>query len=203
MPTMIHDRVSVPEPTPKTHRALADLEKGLAALPPRPAEVGEVVLLCSRLDGNVRWLPSSMSLDAATGFPEDRWHRNRAEGESKYKDLYAGMQVATMEAPIADLIANGQPRYLFGDNLFLELDLSTSNLPTGSRLRIGEATLEVTPVPHNGCKKFHARFGADALRFVAHKERRPLNLRGLYLRIIEGGRVAVGDRVTVLSRLEA
>jgi hypothetical protein len=40
------------------------------------------------------------------------------------------------------LIANRQPLGLFGDSLFLELDLSRENLPTGSRLRIGGATLE-------------------------------------------------------------
>jgi MOSC domain-containing protein YiiM len=54
------------------------------------------------------------------------------------------MQLAVMQQDIADLIANGQPLTLFGDNLFLELDLSTGNLPIGSRLQAGRAILEVT-----------------------------------------------------------
>ncbi len=77
------------------------------------------------------------------------------------------MQIAVMQPDVAALIANGQPLTLFGDALFLELDLSTANLPAGSRLRVGAALLEVTPAPHNGCRKFQARFGAEALRFVS------------------------------------
>ena len=98
------------------------------------------------------------------------------------------------------LIANGQPLTLFGDNLLLELDLSSENVPTGSRLRMGSATLEVTPFPHNGCEKFRDRFGPDALRFVSQKSERARNLRGIYLRVTEEGRTTIGDKVEVLSR---
>ena len=89
---------------------------------------------------------------------------------------------------------------LFGDNLFLDLDLSTENLPPGSRVRVGKAILQVTPVPHNGCRKFRGRFGDNALRFVSKKELRHRNLRGIYMRVLEGGEVSPGDRVEVLSR---
>jgi MOSC domain-containing protein YiiM len=101
---------------------------------------------------------------------------------------------------VARLIANGQPLELFGDNLFLELDLTAANLPVGSRLRIGGAIVEVTPKAHNGCRKFQARFGAEALRFVVEASLRPRNLRGIYMRVLEPGVVSVGDPVDVLSR---
>ena len=78
-----------------------------------------------------------------------------------------------MRHDVAALIANGQPLTLFGDNLFVDLDISTANLPSGTRLRVGEALVEVTPKPHNGCSKFEGRFGADALRFVAPAPTRP------------------------------
>src|SRR4029079_8249763 len=84
--------------------------------------------------------------------------------------------------------------------LFFDLDLSAANLPIGSRLRAGGVLLEVTPKAHNGCHKFKGRFGGDALRFVAPPERRPLNLRGIYLRVVEDGEVAVGDAVEVVMR---
>ena len=108
---------------------------------------------------------------------------------------------AVMQPEVAALIANGQPLTLFGDSLFLELDLSAANLPAGSRLRVGAALLEVTPAPHNGCRKFQARFGQDALRLVCNQEWRHRNLRGIYMQVIEPGAVRPGDSVAVLGRI--
>jgi MOSC domain-containing protein YiiM len=104
-----------------------------------------------------------------------------------------------MQAGVAALIANGQPLELFGDNLFLEFDLSVANTPPGSRVRVGSATLEVTAKPHNGCRKFQVRFGLDALRFVSDPQLRHRNLRGIYMRVLEPGDVSVGDLVEVIT----
>jgi MOSC domain-containing protein YiiM len=84
--------------------------------------------------------------------------------------------------------------------MFLEIDLSDANMPAGTVLKAGGATLEVTPLPHNGCRKFRARFGEGALRLVTMPELRHLNLRGVYLRVIEAGDVAVDDPIHVLRR---
>jgi MOSC domain-containing protein YiiM len=105
-----------------------------------------------------------------------------------------------MEHDVARLIANGQPLELFGDQLFVELDLSRENLPTGTRVRIGTATVEVSPKPHNGCQKFRSRFGTDALRFVARADLRHRNFRGIYVRVVEDGDVRVNDPVEVIDR---
>ena len=127
-----------------------------------------------------------------SGMPGDSWGRQRHPAPEA--------QLAVMQFDVAELIANGQPLPLFGDQLFLELDLSLANLPPGSVLRAGTAGLEVSPEPHNGCRKFRERFGDAALRFVSKPELRHLNLRGIYLRVIEAGEIAVGDPVQVLSR---
>lgn len=64
-------------------------------------------------------------------------------------------------------VAAGKDRWhLSGDQLFIDLDLSTVNLPIGIRLSIGSAMIEVTPLPHSGCKKFVKRFGVEAARLV-------------------------------------
>jgi MOSC domain-containing protein YiiM len=105
-----------------------------------------------------------------------------------------------MRIDVARLFANGQPLFLFGDNLLVDLDLSLANLPTGSRLRLGAAQLEVTPEPHTGCAKFRQRFGADALRFTADRRFRHLRLRGIYLKVVDAGEVALGDSIEVLTR---
>lgn len=187
-------------PDPTTQRALDDLQGALDAMTPSPRERGRVALLNARGPDEGRQDVPSATLTPADGLPEDRWTADRATGEEKYGDDYADMQLATMEIGVAELIANGQPLGLFGDNLFLELDLSDANLPHGSRLRVGNALLEVTPFPHNGCHKFRDRFGADALRLVSDKSLRPRNLRGIYLKVIEEGKVSVGDQVEVISR---
>ncbi len=187
-------------PDPQTHRSLEDLVRGLEALQPSPRDRGRVVLLNARGPDEGRTSVSSATLTPENGLPDDRWAADRAHGEERYGSDYADMQLATMEFSVAELIANGQPVALAGDNLFLELDLSDASLPHGSRLRVGDALLEVTPFPHNGCHKFRDRFGADALRFVSEKSRRPRNLRGIYLKVIEQGKVGVGDQVEVISR---
>jgi MOSC domain-containing protein YiiM len=105
-----------------------------------------------------------------------------------------------MQEGVARLIANGQPLSLFGDSLFLVLDLSSRNLPTGSTLQIGTAVLQVTAKPHNGCRKFRQRFGSDALRFVSTPEFRHLNLRGVYMRVVADGDAGPGDPVRVVAR---
>ncbi|MEO6028044.1 MAG: MOSC domain-containing protein [Candidatus Binatia bacterium] len=161
-------------------------------MPAAPRDAGRVVLLVTRVAGGRRACLDLVRLTADDGMPGDAWKRKTPDKPDA--------QLAVMQADVATLIAHGQPLPLFGDNLFLDLDLSAANLPIGSRVRAGAAVLEVTPKAHNGCVKFKGRFGGDALRFVAHPERRHRNLRGIYLRVVEDGEVGVGDAVTVLRR---
>jgi MOSC domain-containing protein YiiM len=101
---------------------------------------------------------------------------------------------------VAELVAHGQPLTTSGDNLVVELDISAANLPVGTRLRVGEAVVEVTPKPHNGCHKFAKRFGEDALRFVRDPATRHQNLRGMYWQVVAAGEASVGSPIQVLSR---
>lgn len=177
---------------PARHHRFDHLERALAALPSTPQNVGQVTLIVRRGEGGRRETPAWTRLESDGGVPGDAWGRR--------PDPNPEGQLAVMQRDVAELIANGQPLTLFGDNLFLELDLSRNNLPTGTRLRLGTATVVVTPKPHNGCHKFRARFGADALRFVSCPELRHRNLRGIYLRVVEDGEAALGDPVEVVGR---
>ncbi len=179
---------------PARFLTLAELERRLDGLPRAPADAGRVALVVRRGAGGVREVPDQVQLSLDVGVEGDAWGR-RAERDPQ-------MQIAVMQPDVAQLIANGQPLTLFGDSLFLELDLCAANLPAGSRLTVGAALLEVTPAPHNGCRKFNARFGPDALRFVSSKEWRHRNLRGIYMRVIEPGAVRPGDSVAVLGRIQ-
>jgi MOSC domain-containing protein YiiM len=168
-----------------------ELERGLAQLSP-PRDVGTLALVVSRGDDGARATPQRVRLGVETGVPGDAWARDCPEKTDA--------QITVMRVDVARLFANGQDLALFGDNLLVDLDLSTRNLPTGSRLRCGGAVLEVTPEPHTGCLKFRQRVGGDALRLTADARLRDLRLRGIYVKVIEPGEVAVGDRIEVLSR---
>ena len=173
-------------------RTLDDLEQRFSAMPPAQREKGRVVLLVRRGDGGQREALDHADMTPESGMPGDAWGRQRRPSSEA--------QLTVMQANVAELIANGQPLVLFGDNMFLDLDLSVANVPPGSRLRAGSLTLEVTPMPHTGCRKFRERFGDAALRFVSKPQLRELNLRGVYMRVVESGRISVGDPVEVISR---
>jgi MOSC domain-containing protein YiiM len=172
--------------------ALADLEHRLVALQRPPAAKGRVTLVVRKGPGGVRETPERTIVTPEAGVPGDAWGRD--------PDREPDAQLAVMQRDVAELIANGQPLTLFGDNLFFDLDLSRDNLPPGSRVRAGKATLEVSPEPHNGCRKFRARFGDAALRFVSRRDLRPRNLRGIYMRVVEAGEIGPGDDVEVILR---
>ena len=187
---MIIDSASVGDPA--CFRTLDDLALGLRDLREVPADRGTVALIVRRTEHGRREAPDRLRLTPEEGVPGDSW--GRKEGATSES------QITVMQTNVAELIANGQPLTLFGDNLFLDLDLSTPNLPPGSRVRVGAAVLEVTTKPHNGCRKFSGRFGADAIRFAAEPATRFRNFRGIYMRVVEAGEAGPGDFVEVLER---
>ena len=184
-----------PEGDPSRHRPLAELEAGLRALAAAPRDAGRLDLVVRRRADGVRETPERVHLSPDDGVSGDGWSRRPP------RDPQA--QLAVMRRDVAELVANGQPLPVFGDNLFVHLDLSAANLPPGTLLRVGQVVVEVTPKPHNGCIKFKGRFGADALRFVQAPATRDQNLRGIYWRVVEPGEARVGDRVEILSRAPA
>ena len=185
---------TTPDGDAARHLPMDELEQRLATLPPAPKDRGSVEAIFARPGSNQRLGLPRAKLTAADGVPGDRWADKRDEQGEKIPD----QMLAVMQIDIARLIANGQPIGLFGDNLFLDLDLTEANLPVGTRVRVGQALLEVTPEPHDGCRKFKGRFGGDALKLVARKEDRHRNLRGIYFKVVEDGEVAEGDAALVL-----
>ena len=174
---------------PARFRSFDDLERALKALPPAPKERGRVALIVARGADGLRSCLDRVRLEPGRGIPGDAWGRR--------PHLSADGSITAMRRDVAELLANGQPILLAGDQLFVDFDLSAANVPPGTRLRAGTSILEVTPKPHNGCSKFSRRFGPDALRLT--QELRPLNLRGVYLKVVEAGELAAGDALEVLD----
>jgi hypothetical protein len=177
---------------PSRFRTLDELERMMAAQPGAPKDKGQVILVVRKGEGGLRETPERVTLEPGLGLPGDAWGRR--------KDRKEATQLATMQRDVAELVANGQPLALFGDNLFLDLDLSAENLPPGSLVRAGGALLEVTLQHHTPCRKFRARFGDEAFNFVSREDLGHLRLRGIYLRVLEKGEVKPGDLVEVVSR---
>jgi hypothetical protein len=59
------------------------------------------------------------------------------------------MQLNIMNSRVIALVAQNKERWqLAGDQLFIDMDLSAENLPSGTRLAIGPSVIEVTAPPH-------------------------------------------------------
>jgi hypothetical protein len=168
---------------------LDELLAGLEAIGPSPRDVGIVDLIVRRPAAGVREVLQAGSLDPEEGLIGDSW-RTRAARRND-------MQLTIVNARVMRLLTPDRTSWpLAGDQLFVDLDLSTENIPPGMRLVIGEtAVVEVSAVPHTGCGKFVQRFGTDAARFVNSATGTQLRLRGLNAKILASGAIRIGDLI--------
>ena len=176
-------------------RSLAELEAGLAGIVASPADVGHVRLMVRRPASGQREVVDEAALDPDAGLVGDDWSvRGSKRTPDGSSDREA--QVTLMNSRVAELLAGEPERWAAaGDQLYVDMDLSEVNVPSGTLLRIGSAVMAVSATPHTGCAKFAARFGPDALRFVSSPVGRALRLRGLNTTVVESGIVRTGDAI--------
>jgi hypothetical protein len=184
--------------SPMEHRDLATLEAGRDQILASPQNDGTVDLIVRRPVVEERETVAEATLDTVEGLVGDCW-RARGSGSTPDGSANPKAQLTLMNARTAALVAVTPERIpLAGDQFFVDLDLSATNVPAGTRLALGSAVVEVSDEPHLGCRKFMERFGKDAHRFVSSKEARELNLRGVNAFVVTGGIVRTGDRITKL-----
>lgn len=172
-------------------RSAAELAGFEPALRRVPQDVGTLDLVVRRPSEGRREILDVGRLTFADGLVGDRW---RSHGRSPVDS-----QVNVMSSRMVTFLGRDlEHRALAGDQLFIDLDLSHENLPTGTRLAIGEAVIEVSKKPHNGCAKFIRRFGQDAAEFVNSPLGQSLRLRGFNARVVVEGHVRPGDKVVKL-----
>lgn len=182
------------------HLTMAELEAGLDKIRQSPKDEGVLNLIVRRPEPESREVLTVGELDLTEGLFGDSWIKrgsSRTEDGSSHPD----MQLNVMNSRVIALVAQDKERWqLAGDQLFVDMDLSEENLPPGTQLSLGSATIEVTNQPHTGCKKFVARFGLDAMKFVNSPVGKELHLRGINARVVQPGTIQVGDVVRKIEK---
>ena len=179
---------------------MEDLEADMEYILSSPGEEGILRLIVTRPNVDERQVLEEAEMNTETGLEGDSW-KTRAEIKAENTGEFSTVnQINVMNARAAEAVA-GEIRHwkLAGDQLYVDFDISTRNLPAGSLLAIGSAVLRISEKPHTGCGKFKSRFGSDALKFVNSEEGRKNRLRGLNASVFKGGRIRTGDKVFKLK----
>ena len=191
--------VIVPAVAP-VHLDTESLEAGLDEIHQSPRDRGTLELIVRRPVVDGREVLDEVELSLSDGVVGDSWNV-RGSGRTDDGSAHPDMQLNIINARLSRLVGGDDDdvRALSGDQLHLDLDLSTGNLPAWTRLAIGDAVIEITDQPHTGCAKFAARFGKEALRFVNVGAGKELRLRGINAKVVVPGTIRRGDPVTKLS----
>ncbi|MGE0307820.1 MAG: MOSC domain-containing protein [Acidimicrobiia bacterium] len=179
-------------------RTADELIAGLDHIRAAPHSAGVLSLIVRRPAEDQREVLEVGELHPECGLVGDNWSA-RPSSRTPDGSPHPDMQLNIMSTRVVALLAGDDGAWeLAGDQLYVDLDLSSDNLPPRTRLHIGGAVVEVTDQPHRGCAKFTQRFGLEAHRFVNSEIGRELNLRGINARVIIGGLVRRGDMVDVI-----
>jgi MOSC domain-containing protein YiiM len=176
------------------HRTFAEIERVAAEMGNSPTDNGIVEMIVCRPAMYEREVLQLGRLDVTHGLLGDSWERRTGSNAASSPDPLR--QVTVMNSRALASIAGERDRWPHaGDQLLVDLDLSIDNLPAGTRLRIGNAVVEVTEPPHRGCAKFAGRFGADALAWANGTAGRQQRRRGIYVRVLMSGTVRQGEAI--------
>ncbi len=181
------------------HATKEELQAGLPHILASPQDDGVLEAIVIRPEKGQRQDLQSCELSLESGTHGDHWAKGCWKSTEDGRP-HPDVQICIMNARCIALIAGERDRWpLAGDNLFVDLDLRPESLPPGQRLRIGGSVIEITDVPHTGCASFVERYGRAAVVFVNGPKGKSLRLRGIYARVVQDGRVTVGDRITKIS----
>src|SRR5690606_27946732 len=126
------------------HPSLDDLHAGLPTIRQSPFDEGFLKAIVIRPATDERISLDECKLSPELGVHGDNWAAgcwmSLPDGRP-----HPDVQVAIINARTIQLIAGTEGRWpLAGDNLYVDLNLSGENLPSGQHLLIGSAIIEIT-----------------------------------------------------------
>ena len=180
------------------HLSMTELNAGMEYIREAPNDNGILKMIVRRPAADEREVISEAELNLEEGLVGDTWKvrfsRHTPDGSANTKS-----QITLTNARAIAVLAQNEDRWaLAGDQLYVDMNIGEDNLPPGTQLALGSAILEVSDEPHTGCKKFSARFGVEAMKFVNSPEGKQLHLRGINTRVVQPGTIRVGDVVKKL-----
>ena len=180
------------------HLPIETLTAGLDDVRQSPKATGVLELIVRRPQTEAREVLDAGELDLAEGLVGDNW-KQRGSSQTADGSANPDTQLTLTNARLMALVAQEKEHWpLAGDQLYVDFDLSVDNIPPGTRLSLGAAVIQITEPPHTGCRKYAARFGLDALKFISSPEGKQLQLRGVNAKVIRPGAIRVGDAVKKL-----
>ena len=176
------------------------LEEKIDYINSSPKNNGTLSLIVRRPNEDEREVLSEAKLTFADGLQGDNWKYRKSRHTPDGSPL-PSMQLNLMNKRCIEVIAQSKEKWpLAGDQLFVDLDLSEDNLHPGDQLQIGSAIIQISKEPHNGCKKFAARFGTDSVKFINDKRGKHYHLRGLNAQVIKEGTITENDAIIKLDK---
>lgn len=171
-----------------------ELDRAWSHILAAPKDGAAISHLCLRPERNSRQFVDELHLSAAGGIEGDPRWLNEPWLKTEDGKGHPGIQVCVLAKRVLDLVWKGDVIFP-GDTFVADMDLSMDNLPTGTRLAVGEAVLEVSEVFNEGCVKWKARYGQDAYDWARDPMNKHLRPRGILCSIVQDGIIRTGDRL--------
>ena len=175
-----------------------DCDAALAHILDAPKDDVAIENLCFRTGLSERSFPDRIQVSAERGIEGERWLQNPwlklTDGSPDPR-----IQVSILPLRVMDLCWRDRENTVHpGDTMVADLDMTEANMPTGTRLQIGGAVVEVSDMFNTACVKWKARYGTESLAWINHRPNRHLRLRGVLCRVITDGEICANDRIRKL-----
>jgi hypothetical protein len=177
------------------------MEELQAALPhvlSAPKEAAPIEQLCLRPDYGARKFVNEITMTRECGMPGERWMKapwlKLADGRPDPR-----IQVSILGSRVRDLVwrdRDGTPHP--GDPIIADMDFSHANMPVGTLLSVGTATLRVSDKFNDACVKWKVRYGKDAKDWIVRPDNVEFRLRGVLCEIVADGVAKTGDLIRKL-----